>query len=493
MAYPIRNARKHSDNIKFNPVATFGKMSNNDSLFVISISGINFNDITELNSVSDGSFQFMLKNNNDGKSLFLVVKANMLDNFLNTIPSIEQKMNELEHYNTESLNAFFVKVKDIIEQTPTAKDKEKNTENINKTWKDLLQTLKDPKVREKFLLLQTTPTFAKLFNESNLILSPNNVRRVLLSDPQATFVTNIVTWRNTFNREVIDTSQFVMIKRVDNNAISSKVMDRLPEVKAQGGWRTLCKKYHNNLDCGVLYGLIKKARKTFNLGELFYESKVYDVRNTRLIPGMEDKFLTVPGLVNNLSGEINQGAMALKTKEYEEKNEPMPDLNAKTDGVSERKLTIFKNNLMKMCETKGLKVIDLGNDADTILECAYQYALNASSALNILKDSNKQQFAASLALVVAHSLGIDSQLMRKYMNYIPSIHNEESLNDLSTKIHGVYMQIMTQKSDVNESTINEAKLMSSEDIANLLKHLQKQSVKESKDRVINLINRLENI
>ena len=146
-----------------------------------------------------------------------------------------------------------------------------------------------------------------------------------------------------------------------------------------------------------------------------------------------------------------------------------------------------------MCENKGITIADSGNVGDTILECAYHYAYKMSTQLNILKDDNKRQFAASLALVVAHSLGIDSNVMRNYLSYIPSVHNEETLNEISANIHGVYMQIMSLKSDVNESVINEMKIMSINDIANFIKRLQKEKINESKSKVMNFFNRLENI
>ena len=489
MAYPKKNINRKKE--IFNPIATFGKINGDETMYIVNVSGIYEEDIPVLNTVSDGSFQLQAKATNNGRKIFLLIKYDKVNNFFNKINDIKNKFIELKHYNIDELDNFFQKVGEIIDSIPTTKDKEKNNENINSTWRDLLTTLRDPNVREKFLLLQTTPTFGKIFKETDLILSKDNVRRVLLSDPQATFVTGISTWRRTFNREVIDNSQFVIIKRVDNNAISPMIMNRIPEVKEQGGWDKLSKKYNYQYDNPSLYGFIKRARIMYNLGEIFYDSKVYDIRNTRLIPGKEDKFLTVPGLVDNLRGEINQAAIELKNKEYEDKNEVAPDFNERTVGANKSYLTRFKNELLKMCENKGIHINETNNVSDTIVEAAFYYAYKVSTSLNILKEENKKQFAASLALVVAHSLGIDSENMRKYLSYVPSVHKDEVLNELSAKIHGVYMQIMGRKSDVSESILNEMKMMTITDIKNFIKSLQKESVNESKNKILNLIERLE--
>lgn len=490
MAYPKRNQNRKKE--IFNPIAKFGKLSKDETKYIISVSGIYEEDIPELNSVSDGSFQFSAKATNSGvRAIFLQIKSDEVDNFLNKAKELKDKFNELKFYNIAEVDNFIQQVGDVVESTPNTKDIEKNSENISKTWRDLLTTLRDPKVRERFLLLQTTPTFRKIFKDEYLPLSKENVRRVLLSDPQATFVTNISTWRRTFNREVIDKSQFVIIKRVDNNKISPLVMNRLPEVKELGGWEKLSKDYNYQYDNPTLFNFIKKARITYKLGEIFFDSKVYDVRNTKLIPGMEDNFLKLPNLIDNLRGEINQAAIELKNKEYEDKNEVAPDFNERTVGTNKSYLTRFKNELLKMCENKGIHINETNNVGDTIVEAAYYYAYKVSTSLNILKEENKKQFAASLALVVAHSLGIDSENMRKYLSYVPSVHKDDVLNDLSAKIHGVYMQIMGRKSDVSESILNEMKMMTITDIKNFIKSLQKELVNESKNKILNLIERLE--
>ena len=134
MAYPKRNVNRRADNITFTPIATFGKMANNDTMVVINVSGINYNDINDINEVSDGSFQFMAKATNNGRAVFLVIKAERIDDFFNKTDDIKNKFIELNHYNNDEIDTFFLRIKEIISQTPTAKDKEKNKENINK-WK----------------------------------------------------------------------------------------------------------------------------------------------------------------------------------------------------------------------------------------------------------------------------------------------------------------------------------------------------------------------
>ena len=63
MAYPKKNISRKKE--IFNPIATFGKINGDETMYIINVSGIYEEDIPELNSVSDGSFQLQAKATNN--------------------------------------------------------------------------------------------------------------------------------------------------------------------------------------------------------------------------------------------------------------------------------------------------------------------------------------------------------------------------------------------------------------------------------------------
>lgn len=480
------------EQISFEPKVGLSKYDKDGNLIIV-IGSINFNDITRLNQAGKNVFQIKKPNNSSNSNfLYLYVNGKHIEEFKNMFGDIKNIMEQTGHYDNSKLDDFFTKINTTIDKTVTKSDIEANDTRIAENWKELLKILKNPKNREKFLLLQTTPTFKTDYSKS--MLSPENIREVLMADPLASFVTSEESWESLFNRKVVDTSRPIIITKVLNSNIPSYIMNKLPEVAAQGGWDKLCKENGYRLHDDPLYGFIKDARVKFKLGGSrdFFKAKVYDVRFTQLIPGAEDKFLTIPRLVNNLTGEINDAAKKVEAERLAKENKPIPDFDEKKYGLNKKEISKFKENLIKLCGKKNIAISTTGSDEDVIVKGTYNYAYAISSSLNILNPNNKKKFASAMVVVVANTFNIESSLIEGYAKNLPSINDENALEEISKTIHGVYTSLVNGES-IDESILKEMKLLSVSDIKNILKKHQKSVFTETKNKIFDLMSRMEKI
>lgn len=485
MAY--NNKSKKNDTVFEPKIIGLGKYTKDNNL-IIGIKSINYSDFTSFNRIGSGIFE--IKNMKD-KFLYFEIKNGHIDEFKNKLPELRKKMEESGHYDNTKLDEFFNGIIRVIDKTPTNDDIKANDTKIASNWKDLLKILKDPQSRQKFLLLQTTNTFKGSFENSTLSL--NNIKDVLMSDPQATFVTSEECWAKEFNRIVVDKSNPIIIKKVYNRHIPHDLMRKVigPTI-----WDEFMKNFKADYNKykSTYFDYQKLVRKKLNLGrpEDFYKEKVYDVRFTQLMPGKQDIFLELPNLVNNLTGEINEAAKELARADATKNNATAPDFDEKKIGLDNEEKKELVQRITKLCADRKLQ-INATTDDDIIIKGSYEYAYNFANSSNILHKKNVEPFAAAVAVAVSQTYNIKTQSLNAFIDKMPSINDDELLTRISLQIHTVYKYLVGLNDSVNESIINETRLMSVLDIKNMLKKFQKEKINETKNKIIDLMSRLENM
>ena len=392
-------------------------------------------DVPVINQVHPDAFQIVPKTKPGIKFPFYYVV--IPKDKINTISSIEDDiknaLKSTQHYTDVSIDKFFSGIEELVSSTPTPEEDEANNRKIAQNWRELMEQLNDPETRKKFLNFQTTALCKSQF--STAALSRNNVSMVLAADPMATFVTSEYSWEKTFNRKVLPNSPFVIINKVESK-LPMEILKKDDDVIRAGGWQQLVK-LSGGIDKGRAWAARKRAMNdpeynNFKKSLDFRKEKVYDVRFTELIDPSRandekyDVFLKVAGLINNLTGEINEPAKQVLRQDSIDRGEALQDYDAKKIGLEgDEELNAFKDFLIKKCKTVKVNVLETGSIQDTIADAAYAYAYKKAEQYNKLNDQARKEFAATICLGVAATFGIESQKVAQSAHLMDSLKQED--------------------------------------------------------------------
>ena len=134
--------------------------------------------------------------NQEGK-IFLKVNIDMKNEIPNYITKICDAIKQLKEYNETYVDRLCDRLFDYIENVVTSADEEMAQKNAINSWREMLERLNDPKVREKLLLYQTTNDYANIYGH---VLKPSNVRDILDQMPTASFVAQRHVWKDIWHR-----------------------------------------------------------------------------------------------------------------------------------------------------------------------------------------------------------------------------------------------------------------------------------------------------
>lgn len=377
-------------------------------------------DIT-LNKMAPDVFSIVRKKDLD----YIEIQPGKLDAFKQLLPNVLNFLAGTNHYKDTSLNAFADKLDDVLERTPTKDEIDANTKVVVKNWRELLDKLKDPETRKKFLMFQTTYTCHNLLS-GYAILSPGNISEVLMKDPKASFVTDAPTWFNKFDRTIIKGHEgdFILITKPDAKFPATKDLDTFLASAGypQGYWALA-----NNPDtASIAYAAVKQVTKDKNLARGFYSTKVYDVRFTKPRDPNNDKFVKLANLINNLTGELNDAAKAQITAKAQAEGKPVPDFDAKKVGIEDNEgLLKYKKILLAKCKAEGIKIAEVGSTQDIIANAIYAYAEKSAEKLNVLKPENKAYFASAILYSIAMMYGINTPKVANCANTFSKLGDDE--------------------------------------------------------------------
>lgn len=443
-------------------------------------------DLPLLNKIAPDVFE--IKHSREKKGVYLKVKEGKEQEFLNCLPEIQKTLEDLGTYYNQSIVKFIMRLGLGVKETPTQQEINDVHNSMVKSWKELLLMLKDPDVRKKFLLFQTTITCDEYFKGARL--SPRNVIDILSQDPQATFVTDNFTWFTKFNRKVKDNARRLLITKAHTN-VSKNALNQHKISQAHGGYNEVVKMSHGK-NYGTAYSVRKDVANTSNpISNTYSRQVVYDVRDTEPLDPNNDPFLQIPNLINNLTGEMNAAALNFVAERNKE-NGVETETPRKIEGiVDDEKLLKFKDILLRKCKREGIKINDVGDTTEVIGECLYQYGLKVAESYNILVPKEQDIFASILCYVVCNTFNILCQ-RAKLSNEIVKTLTDEKAEMYASYVMETYVDICSIR--LYESKKN--KTFSLQDIKDLFKQFVNPSnalKEEFMRKFINLTERMNNV
>jgi hypothetical protein len=460
-----------------------GKYSENNEL-MLKLTGLKNEDIKTL-----ASNIFTIKQ--EDKTIWICVAEDKIDDFKNSLDQLETVLKNTKNYTEKSIISTIDKIEDFIESTPNAADEETNNRNIATNWRELLQSLQNPDVRKKFLIFQTTYTCSNEFSDAKL--SPANIASVLAADPQASFVTNAHTWRDTFKRYVQPGAPFIIITKAESS-LPMHILKDDPEVMKAGGWNAFVKA-SGGINSLPVWAARKRAMNNPKWHPSFYKQKVYDVRFTTPIDPNNDPFMTVANMVNNLTGEINQAAKDILQKTDIENGVTDKDYDAKREGLeTNEQLNAFRDFILKKCKMKKIQVSETGNVHEVIANAVYAYAYEIAAEYNKLSPKARQAFASAVCYAIAHAFNIQASRVNSAINVFERLRPEEA-EIIVTDTFPLFKTLsnFTLKEDAGFG-MND---ISFEDYSNMLmglvKNKNKRAYQTVKENFTNLLDRMNNI
>lgn len=271
------------------------------------------------------------KSGNAAAPIDILVAPGQEDAFEQIVPDLVQDIANLNgakgmSYDPNFLNGLQLSILGRIDEAPTQEDLEKAQERQRTNIKDIISKLSDPEFVKKLGFVGGT-SFNSYSNLKDIVkqgnsvgwrISPLNQLMVLSYLPNATFVTNAWTWEHVFNREVIDPTQFALEVKVSND--KPKDVGARMQAAAQLGYIDTQNAAKQPWD---VYRSIKSQLSQSQqiavefLANIlnphsadYIKQKVYDISNTRLIPGMPDVWNDEVNFADNIKGIPNAAAQA---------------------------------------------------------------------------------------------------------------------------------------------------------------------------------------
>ena len=412
-----------SNKTQWNISVKFGKYNDKGEL-VIKVGSMYANDKFIINKKYGDIFRVFEKiapGQKYGQIMF-IISPDKFDDFKKALPNIISDLKSTGHYGDTALATFQESILDAVEDTPTPEQLKKNKEHVISNWKELLTHLHDPEVRKKFLLFQATAYCSGLY--SGATLSPSNIIEVQMADPMATFVTSKKYWRTGFNRIVQPGSPNITITKVEDTMPARNLMETDPIIRDFGGFDKFVKRFGYRSQ--EMYYAKSRVRKRYDLKPSFYEDVVYDVRFTKPMDPSNDKFLAMAGVINNLTGELNDAAKKVEREIAIERGVEIPDFDKKKNPVeTPEELVKYKDFVLKKCAAKKINAPDFGNVEDTIANAVYEYALNAANEFNFLNGPGKGKFAAAVLFAIADHFNVQSSRVNGAINLLDNLTDEE--------------------------------------------------------------------
>lgn len=420
----------------------------------------------------------------------LIALPDQTDEFIQKIPDIVDllyqfktvnKMTKVSFVYDETFrDEFKQKFADIAEKTPNEKDIEEANMRIADTWMDLLSTLKDPATLNKLNSIngaiypmasaaasrntQAPDTFGDNGFESGHALSFRNRMQVFAQDPNATFVTQKFAWEKYYNHEVIDPTRFILVTIPSHKKVDLSDRDKgAQKAGYAGGYDEFkTRKKRGELQGGELHAVRMNAQKASNDDVFFTTVKMYDVANTRPIPGMQSKFLPGAGqlrdLENNVMGIPNAAARKAGVAPVAAAPIPQTTSNGSNDQVQ-----LIKDSLVAIVkkEVQSSTPAETGNAERDIVNYAYAYAkfLLATAFQGISKPETQEAFCQGFVAGVAVAVGIEDPQAANYLQSALANRGKDStIKQLIVQWFNEYVDLMDAvRIDVQKKLIRMAK------------------------------------
>lgn len=292
-----------------------------------------------------------------------------------------------------------------IDATPLQQDIDTAQQNITDNWEKVLEKINDPEVRKRLLLYQMTDSFAANYGWQ---LSRANIASILQQKPDATFVTSLEMWEKIFMHTVNPGAQRIIITKPASN--TNTTLDDLNTAAAKrnfGNYSNAMKASNNSTQTRMGIHLAAKQKGAHN----YVDWVVYDVSDTTPMNQENDKWAIEMGLIDNLRA-IPNIPLSAKLNDMGKKEEEI-----RQGGLSDDQLKEFRKKLFKFSKKVVGHIDELQYASDDvaietmIFEIGKVYAEQA----NIIKESNKESFAAKLCYIVAATVGTQLSYVQRFI------------------------------------------------------------------------------
>ncbi|MEY2701429.1 MAG: hypothetical protein RLY43_49 [Bacteroidota bacterium] len=250
--------------------------------------------------------KFYAKENPKTKNLYYALSQTNSEPFLNGA-SFKGMYAYLESTGKYIMPSFDI-LKTEISQTKLDIVSPAERSEANTKYEDLLvhiiTTLNSPETKELIAKISKLGIDPNISGERfGHVLSPKNVLRAFASNPSATYLATRKQWRK-FNRLILPNAKraFLFAAQPGGTYDAKKAEDRL------GVNQKDAKQYQQ---MGRKFDIVASGE---DAASSFYLVPYYDIADTFVIPGMDDKFVEEPGLVDNLTGYLNAKAQEMVGK-----------------------------------------------------------------------------------------------------------------------------------------------------------------------------------
>ena len=342
--------------------------------------------------------------------VYITVSVDAKNEIPTVLSKLEAAIKDTGEYNERSVEKVCSQIYDTVDSVATEEDMKNADTRRFQNWKDMLQKLQDPEVRQRLLRYQTSNTYAKSYGH---VLSANNVREVLDQCPTASFVVQRSTWQNIFNRQIKPGAQRIVVVR----PIKSKpTMADLDAAAISQGFKSY---YDAKAKLGSGKNSTHKSTQWLSEINNIAQSKartfqrviMYDVADT--IPPSDpalDVWTNQIGLSDNITGILNDRAQAFDDSITSGDAKARKDANK--EAVSKEQAARWMNRkytLIMLCKQKNIDVEKLKGlpDNQFIAKASYEYAKALMPSYGIIHPTQVEKISGTVAVAICFSSGCD--------------------------------------------------------------------------------------
>lgn len=370
---------------------------------------------------------------NGGPRVILTVDAKNKERVKDVVNELRQAIESVQDYTDDSIDYVCDKIYDSIDAVATQEDIDNADKLRASNWREMLQRLQDPAVRQALLMYQTTDNYSRLYGNT---LSMGNVKQVLEQRSDACFVTEKSVWKRLFNRSIKPGAQRIIVTKPVLSRDAS--WDELNNAARILGYRDYNFAKRNYGSSPQVMGVIKfKAEE--KIPRTYVKTIMYDVMDT--IPPSDpslDVWTNEIGLSNNITGILNQKAAEEDVRLNGDKKETADALKKKIEGMNANAMSARRSILQRRCDRLRIDTTPFSNldDPSFVVRAAYEYAKNQSSRFNVIRPADVAKLAALTAMAVGLSSGIDNSVTgyaipnegRVHLRTGATVSEEEAMN-----------------------------------------------------------------
>lgn len=387
---------------------------------------------------------------------------NIIDS-LYTFPTVKNRMTGFSvSYDDTFKDELIKRMQDFVDKSVSEDEIQQVNIKIADNWLSLLSDLKNPATMKKLGGISGI-VYSTASNKYNTEINGENVKgdngkaaghqlsfrnkaEIFAQDPNATFVTQAFVWEKIFNHEVIDPNKYILVTVPTNNKNVTKADRDAASKKAgyQGGYdefKTLKKR--GEVSGGEEHAVRMNANIHANGTPMFKAVKMYDVANTRPIPGLESKFFAGPNQEKNLENNILGIPNAAAKSAVSTVSAPIPTTD---NSSSNENIDIIRDSLMAVVMHEiGTVPQSTGNAERDVVNYAYAYAkfLLKTAFQGISKPETQEAFCQGFTAAVAYSLNIeDAQAANYLQNAINNRGKDSTIKQLIVQWHNEYVELL---------------------------------------------------